>query len=552
MLRLKTTLSHLTKARSNPSQQLVRRFGKSSEHDHYYEDFISSIRRKKLLIKAAMTYKYKPSVQVPSFISRDLQRVPLPALSLSELAGHGAFVFLAMSYLESDFLNLRVYAFSGITLSIIFQYYREIPLWIPIRWNTFFLLINAVMIGILLKEQSDANNITADERYLYDKCFKHKGMSQVDFLHLISMAKRLDAEKGTKLVQQDKKNTRVYLVKNGTLTVYKGDTKVGSIRPTQFVGAMSYLKWQSAKQEKEQRLLEQQQLDEAAAAASKESSPPSVFSSILGTSAANMGYHMFFDNLMSHNFVASTDQSSTQLMATSSSDDTSPSSAAPTDPAATPDEGHMGQADVVCNDDCVVYYWKFRDLYELIQQYPYLGLVIERAISEDLNKKMSSTWEDELKTRYKALLSQAVRRFHKEHFNAQQSALQNNNVNPAIPVVSATAPVDNTNSTISSSNSNSSSSSTSMSSQQTLLLQQHLNSADLASITKFRETNQISSLDHDIIVQDVLRQQSVLDAEEAVHAHDAAMSHQYAEILKNELKRPRGVRNVLSSYCMPS
>lgn len=174
----------------------------------------------------------------------------------------------------------------------------------------------------------------------------------------------------------------------------------------------------------------------------------------------------------------------------------------------------------------------------------YLGLVIERAISEDLNKKMSSTWEDELKTRYKALLSQAVQRFHKENFNPQQP---NNSTNAAV-VVTATTTNDNSNSTNSNSNSGSSSS-TSMSSQQTLLLQQHLNSADLASITKFRETNQISSLDHDIIVQDVLRQQSVLDAEDAVHAHDAAMSRQYALILKNELKRPRGVRNHCTYFC---
>ena len=96
-------------------------------------------------------------------------------LSISEMAGHGSFFFLALSYLENDFLNLRLYAlsgkipsaifiqtlchnckfvprtFTGISLSIIFQYYRERPLWIPIKWNALFLLINTVMAMFILK-----------------------------------------------------------------------------------------------------------------------------------------------------------------------------------------------------------------------------------------------------------------------------------------------------------------------------------------------------------------------------------------------------------------
>ena len=102
------------------------------------------------------------------------------------MAGHGSFFFLALSYLENDFLNLRLFALSGqissviififititsiiifflslywnlyvlclytgISLSIIFQYYRERPLWIPIKWNALFLLINTVMAMFILK-----------------------------------------------------------------------------------------------------------------------------------------------------------------------------------------------------------------------------------------------------------------------------------------------------------------------------------------------------------------------------------------------------------------
>ena len=64
-------------------------------------------------------------------------------------------------------MNLRIYAMSGLTLSIIFQYYRERPLWIPIRWNTLFLLINAIMILLIMKENHDALNMPEEQKDIY-------------------------------------------------------------------------------------------------------------------------------------------------------------------------------------------------------------------------------------------------------------------------------------------------------------------------------------------------------------------------------------------------
>ena len=96
--------------------------------------------------------------------------------SLSNLAGHGSFLLLALSYCENDLLQLRLFAASGMTLSIIFQYYRAIPLWIPIRWNFLFLMINTTMIGWLVKETMDADNMSKDEKELYRTVFERRGM----------------------------------------------------------------------------------------------------------------------------------------------------------------------------------------------------------------------------------------------------------------------------------------------------------------------------------------------------------------------------------------
>ena len=166
--------------------------------------------------------------------------------TLSNVAGHGSFVFLMASYLETDFLNLRMYALSGISLSLIFQYYREKPLWIPLQWNFLFLLVNAVMISFLLKESNDAEDMMKNEeqKHLYDSTFKIYGMKPVDFLHLMSIAQRREVGVGEKIVEQGKHHNRLHLVQSGRFSVKRDRVLTGEIHAHQFAGAMSFLTWE--------------------------------------------------------------------------------------------------------------------------------------------------------------------------------------------------------------------------------------------------------------------------------------------------------------------
>ncbi|CAN0556495.1 unnamed protein product, partial [Ectocarpus sp. 12 AP-2014] len=59
--------------------------------------------------------------------------------------------------------------FAGVSASIVFQYYRPQPLWIPISWNFLFLAINVGMAGVLLKEERDATRQDQETAALYDK-----------------------------------------------------------------------------------------------------------------------------------------------------------------------------------------------------------------------------------------------------------------------------------------------------------------------------------------------------------------------------------------------
>lgn len=67
---------------------------------------------------------------------------------------------------------------SGVACSIAFQYFRPQPLWIPISWNTLFFSINAGMVCLLLKEESDANKQDQEAAHLYDEVLHHFVTSQ--------------------------------------------------------------------------------------------------------------------------------------------------------------------------------------------------------------------------------------------------------------------------------------------------------------------------------------------------------------------------------------
>jgi CRP-like cAMP-binding protein len=559
------------------------RFFSSSDHqyikdDWHNESYFSKLRRNAILLRGKMTEQRSLSLPIPKpiaklyhsldhkfkplsppatglFFDESLERAPPVGFSyqlykflnffkinypiieddhthiktlilpytLSNLAGHGSFLCLALAYMESDYLHLRMYAFTGVGLAMVFQYYREKPLWIPIRWNGLFLLINLFMIMTLMKEESDASNLTEEEKHLFKTLFEKRGMRPVDYLHLISLAKRLEFHKTDKLVDEKKKNNRVYLVKKGKLSVYKNGQQVGHISTNQFVGAMSFLSWEGALETSEAILAKQQRDHQISLGASvKEIGPitsllldmggvseeeeiiSSAVVSASGDTPESGGppniAHLIDKKLHIHSssvpvaspsvvveedrtmppetpspeYIAVTEdgkekeqqqkarefplinmtvavwkstlsyipflneeesiaennhkiEEGTEEIISPVSSNTNDSvlphhhqnnsneasvegTAANNPNKASSDatDGQLGAADVICEEDCIVYSWRFKDLHQLIMRNPKLGLVFERCLSEDLNKKMTSSWEEEIKSRYKQILLGAI------------------------------------------------------------------------------------------------------------------------------------------------
>ncbi|CAM9215923.1 unnamed protein product [Discosporangium mesarthrocarpum] len=165
--------------------------------------------------------------------------------TLSNLCGHGSFVMLALAYMESDVLLLRGYAASGIVMSVLFQFYRPQPLWIPIGWNGVFFLINITMIGMILKERSDAGRIGEDEEQtrVYEDVFRGVELSPVDFVKLVDLSERRVIPRGHNLTEAGQPQEDVFLIVQGHADVSVGGEFLAHLRPEQFVGSMAFLRF---------------------------------------------------------------------------------------------------------------------------------------------------------------------------------------------------------------------------------------------------------------------------------------------------------------------
>ncbi|GMI48682.1 hypothetical protein TrCOL_g12498 [Triparma columacea] len=181
--------------------------------------------------------------------------------SLSNMCGHFSFILLGTSYITSDIFHLRILAMSGISLSILFQYYRPLPLFIPIRWNALFLITNAGMIAALLSERNEANKMSDNERELYDREFKQMGFTPVEYYRLVRAGRRRQVKQGSYLCEESQVQKNMYFLLSGSIEVSIDSTnnptaevspsgsqqitrrrsRVASISPNSFIGEMTFL-----------------------------------------------------------------------------------------------------------------------------------------------------------------------------------------------------------------------------------------------------------------------------------------------------------------------
>ncbi len=175
--------------------------------------------------------------------------IPLPCgyvlpTNVSSIMGHMSFIMLAFSFMESDVVLLRSYAIGAISASILFQYYRAQPLWLPISWNVIFLLINGAMITALIRERQEASHLEPAEAEVYSEVYDKVGTDPVKFLRVIRRAERHKISKGTIMAKAGNPQKKLYLIVNGEFKVYDPDgMSLGTIRHHQYIGSMAFLRF---------------------------------------------------------------------------------------------------------------------------------------------------------------------------------------------------------------------------------------------------------------------------------------------------------------------
>jgi len=164
--------------------------------------------------------------------------------SLSEMSGHISFICVCAAYLNKDILMLRILSMASISLSIVFQYYRAIPLWIPIRWNTLLLGINTVMTASLILERTRADNMPADMENIYlEGHFEKRGFSKVEFLRLFEKATKVHVTKGAMLARDGQENKTLFFVVQGNINIQRKGQHIAEVTANHFIGEMTFLNY---------------------------------------------------------------------------------------------------------------------------------------------------------------------------------------------------------------------------------------------------------------------------------------------------------------------
>lgn len=97
-------------------------------------------------------------VHKPSDSMYNSRAKPL-VLNFGAYVFHIACTMRSVIYSSSAFRELVI---TGCSLNLFFSYYRIQPLWISIKWNALFLAINAALLGLMWKEQQDAEELGED------------------------------------------------------------------------------------------------------------------------------------------------------------------------------------------------------------------------------------------------------------------------------------------------------------------------------------------------------------------------------------------------------
>jgi CRP-like cAMP-binding protein len=160
-------------------------------------------------------------------------------MSWADGLGHISYVVIALSYLVTHMLWLRVLAIVGLVAESVYFYAAGSgSLWVAIGWSLVFLVINAVQLIRLLRERQSAQ-LRGDERVLKDGTFA--ALSLPSFRRLMAAGHWKTLPTGSVLTVQDRAVTHLRVLTQGLARVVVDGRPVATIHAGGIVGEMSLL-----------------------------------------------------------------------------------------------------------------------------------------------------------------------------------------------------------------------------------------------------------------------------------------------------------------------
>lgn len=175
---------------------------------------------------------------------RTQRTIPIPrwitpkhyTITLSECFGHCSFILVAVSYAVDDYMQLRILAIIGSTAMLFFTYFHPYGniLWLPLKWNILFILINSYRVGKVYVIQFYSNYFLSNELLkARERCFYM--MDPVDYYKLMSIATIREYKSGDIIIQQHDQNAYIRYVLQGQLKVLRNNKLVYLLNESNFL-----------------------------------------------------------------------------------------------------------------------------------------------------------------------------------------------------------------------------------------------------------------------------------------------------------------------------
>jgi hypothetical protein len=151
---------------------------------------------------------------------------------------HIAAVFTLLCYLFRNQIRLRVFAALGDAVLVGYYYFAfAVPLWSPLVWSVLNVIINAVMILIILRDQR-GHAMSDKEMNLFRML---DTLTPGQFRKLTAKGEWKQADEPTVLAKESEVLDQLHYVLDGSVAVVKAGRQL-QVEPKLFIGELAYLR----------------------------------------------------------------------------------------------------------------------------------------------------------------------------------------------------------------------------------------------------------------------------------------------------------------------